>query len=535
MTSSLFGFYTSQRSLLVNQAAINIVSNNITNINTTGYSKQRLELSQQTLLTTDCNDPLIASQSGIGSVIDTISRNRDVYIDSSYRTANSNYAYSTELYDNVSLIEDITNGLSDTGLTAALTEFYTAAQDLNNDPSNTVVRTCFLQRALDVATNFNQAASQLTTIRTNLIGDVDDPNTLNVSKINLDCNDLNNKLKAVADLNKTISLATSQGTAPNSLLDERDNLLDEISEYIPITVTGGSNNSISISMNGTNLVTDSQQVGYFKYELKDTSVDGDWDTNPPVVKIQDVNGRDILKDASSKITSGKIGAILDVTSSDENKPTINNTLDNLNTLANEFASQINAIQTYSETDDPAAGSTTKAMCIDNTGSTPVLKEATENIFLNNDTGTNSNITAENITINNALISDPTKIATARITYTTASGPSSTDLAGTGNGNNSLLIVQLESKSLANLNNLTTEEYLNSVSSNFGVQVKSVESNLDSNDAILQQISTKRESTSGVNLDEEYTDLIKYQRSYEASAKIFDVMDKVLQTIIALGS
>ncbi|MDD3014307.1 MAG: flagellar hook-associated protein FlgK [Candidatus Gastranaerophilales bacterium] len=539
MTSGLFGFYTAQRSLMLNQAAINIINTNVANINTPGYSKQRLEVSQLSVASTDASMPLVAAQSGIGAVIDSISRNRDSYIDNSYRSAYSNYSYSSELSDNVGIIEDITNGLSDSGLTEAFKEFYNAAQQLNQNPTDTVIRTNFVQRTIDVVTEFNQISSQLTGLKTNLIGDISDTSTLDISKIALDCNDLNNKLATIADLNKTISLSTTQGNTPNSLLDNRDNLLDQISQYIPLTVSSGPNNTVNLSLGGTDLITGSAQVGYFNYELKDSSAAGDWTTNPPVVKIQDQNGRDVSNDVRSKITSGKMGAIIDVTGSDINKPTINNMLDKLNLLANEFAGQINSIQTYNEPDMEddgitPTGTTTQAMCIDKTAAIPTLKAVTQNIFLNQNTGDATNITAANIIVNSAIISNPTEIATARINYDTATGATTTDLNGTGDGSNALLMAQLENKSIPNLNYATTEKYLNTVTSNFGVQVKNVEDKLDSNDTILQQVSLKRESASGVNLDEEYTDLIKFQRSYEASARIFNVVNDIMQKIMTLG-
>lgn len=537
MTSGLFGFYTAQRSLLLNQAAINLINSNVANINTPGYSKQRLEISQASVITPESNISLVAAQSGIGAVIDSISRSRDIYVDYSYRLANSNLSYSKELYENVGLIEDITNGLSDSGLATAFKEFYTAANSLSQNPTDSVTRTNYVQRAIDVTTKFNQIANQLTSLKTNLVGDASNPNTLDVSKINLNCNDLNNKLKTIADLNKTISLSSAQGSTPNSLLDERDKLLDDISGYIPVTVSAGPNNTVNLSLNGTELVTGGLQVGTFKYELKNTTIPGDSVTNPPVIKIKDANGNDVVQDATSKFTTGKIGAILDVTGSDVNKPTINNMLGKLDKLASEFATQINGIQLFEDT-TTTPGSTVQARCIDTTAATPTLKDATHKIFMNQDAEATSNdalITATNIRVNLAIISNPTEVASARITYDTLTGPNAVDLQGTGNGSNALLMAQLGTKSLSNLNNSTTDKYLNSVVSNFGVQLKSVKDKLDSNDALMQQTSLKRESASGVNLDEEYIDLIKYQRSYEASAKVFNAVDKIMQQIIALGT
>ena len=95
MSSSLFGLYNTQRSLQINQAALNIINNNIANMNTEGYSKQRLEISQN-VIEGSVNSPFDSAQAGAGANLDAVSRNRDVYLDNYYRSENSDLSYYKE-------------------------------------------------------------------------------------------------------------------------------------------------------------------------------------------------------------------------------------------------------------------------------------------------------------------------------------------------------------------------------------------------------------------------------------------------------
>ena len=515
MSSSLFGIFNSQRALQLNQAAINLINNNIANINTPGYSKQRLELSQITLASG--NTGLSMTQAGAGAQIDSVSRNRDLYLDSYYRKENSNLSYYTELTESAQLVEDITNELSDNGIGNVLNEFYDAAQQLSINPTDEVTRTNFVQRAIDVCTKFNQVSEQLNDFRASLVGDVSKPGSLLDSKINLSVNDLNTKLQQLADINKTISVTTADGITPNSLLDERDRILDDISGYIPITVTQGQNNLVTISLNGTDLVNGADKQGSFNIAANDAD-------NPVVVKFKKNDGTTV----TPSITAGKIAAILDLGGSDSSKLTIKGILDKLDILANEFATQLNSIQKFSSVDSLDPTKVTSSMAMDKSSKT--LTASTHSLFLNQDnelTASDALISAGNIRVNQKIIDNVFEIAAARITYLTTD-PAST---ATGDGSNALNMSQFRNISTDALGNLTTEKFMSSTVGEIGTKISSIEDNMDSHTAIVDQIVSRRESAMGVNLDEELTDLVKYQRAYEASAKILSAIDKMLQQII----
>ncbi len=510
MPSSLYGIFNVQRALQLNQSAINIINNNIANINTEGYSKQSLDISQKIIVSSGSQN-IVDSQSGAGATIDSIRRNRDVYLDANYRNNNSDYNYAEELSQNVALIETKMNELSNDGINNAFNDFYNAASQLSLKPTDSLARNNFVQMASDLCNKINDVYNQLTKIRTDLVGDPLNAASLNTAKITTTCFDLNKQLEALTDINKTIALSTSEGITPNSLLDKRDLLLDKISEFIPITVTQGANNLVTVSLGDTILIQGSNRVGYFETAVGD-------DDNPAIIKIVDSDGADIVANANDEITSGKIAGILDVAGSDPNKLTIRGVLDSLDTLAVEFATEINTVQNNGQYIDTSVIPPVLASFVD-----------TMDIFVEQG-GTNeadyANMTAGNIRINSNIYNNPYLVATAK----------STSAANeTGDGQNILLMSQLRNEPLENLGYATTEGFLSSLVGKIGIQVKNVDDTFDTKKLIFDQIKQTKESTIGVNLDEELSDLIRFQRSYEASAKLLSVIDKTLQQIIAAVS
>lgn len=513
MPSSLYGIYNAQRALSLNQAAIDIINSNVSNMNTVGYSKQRLEISQASNLS-PYENPIDASQSGMGAVIDAVTRNRDIFLDNSLRKATTDTSYYKEYTDNAVQMESMVNELGDTGINKALTDFYSSLSQLTANPNDYVIRNSVVQNAITLSNNFNNTYTSLQNSRTSLVGDASNPATLTQSKLSIDIDDLNNKLSAIANLNEKINDSTSQGMTPNALLDQRDMLLDKISEYIPVNITNEKNNTVTLTLGEVELVRGQDRKGFFEIKTGDVN-------NPSIVQIKNDQGSILASDASSNITSGKLAAILQAGGSDSTKLTVKGIMDSLDTLATNFADAINTLQTGGRYID----SSVNPHELSNNTSNPIdgtltLDADPENFFLDADgSGT---ITAGNIKVNDTLLNDPYKIAAAALT---------SGFNETGDGKNALLLSQVRNQSIPLLGSTTTQGYITNLIGKLGTQSKNIQDNYDIKDNILQQITQKRESVTGVNLDEELTDLVRYQRSYEASAKIMTTINQTLSTII----
>jgi flagellar hook-associated protein 1 FlgK len=501
---SLYGIFNATRSLSLNQAVIDIINNNISNINTPGYSKQRAELSQLTSGNVS-SIPQNAAQDSMGAIITQISRNRDLYLDNYFRSENSDFGYYKELKENSGIIEDLTNELNGTGLNSALNEFYKALSQLSSSPEDFVSRSSTVQKAIELATKFNSMYNQLENFRTNLVGDYANPSTLDKSKLKLTSEELNSKLSSIANLNNSIILSTVQGTSPNYLLDQRDKLLDDISELIPIDITNESNGSVTLKLGNADLVRGSRQFGFFNVTAGNIN-------NPSILQVQNDAGGAVVADAYSLVNSGKLGAILEIGGSDTLKLTIKSAMDNLTTLAQEISTALNNIQMNGQ-------------FINNSVTPQVLTNTGIGLFFVDNLGSNTNITAGNIRVRQAIMDNPYLIAAASGTATASE---------TGEGSNALLMSQIRSTLIATLGGSTTEQYITNLAGNIGSKASSIRDSYDLKDNISKQVSLKRESVIGVNLDEELTDLVRFQRAYEASARIFGVVDKNLQTIINMA-
>jgi len=511
----LQGIYNAQQSMVINQTALNIINTNISNMNTPGYSKQRIELSENPY---------------VGSVqIDKISRYSDLYLSNYYRNENTTLSYYNEAAVLASYIQDMANELSNSSITTALQDFYSKVQTLSTNPTSAVARSEFVETAIALCAQLNQSSQQLSDLRTSLVGDPNIVGSVNSSKLAISCEELNTKLKMLADINKTIAVSiSSDSTVKNSIFDQRDMLLDEISSYIPVNIEENPNGTVNVSLGNIFLIKGTEQKLSFNVVANSSANPDEVYKTPSLVQLVDKDGNTVVQNANNLINSGSIGAIIDVGGADSTKLTIFSVLESLDTFAAAFAETVNAIQLY--VDDPV-NPTKAALCLDSSTNPATLKVATEPIFVNTSGGT-TGIKASNIKINQAIVDNPDEIATARGSIT-AGVPD--NINATDDKSNILEMAQVRNKKLSGLNNLTTEEYLANFTGNLGVKITSIDNKKETQESIVQQISITLESQRGVNLDEELIDLVKFQRAYEASARIFNVCNEILETLVKLGT
>jgi flagellar hook-associated protein 1 FlgK len=519
----------SQQSLNITEAAINVISNNISNMNTDGYSRERVTLTPDINYTPLSSNLMGQAYSGSGVLLSNVERYTDVYLQSYFRQQNSNMSYYNQYKTVASSISQMTNELTDSaGLKEALTNFYAAANTLNQNPKSETTRNAFIQSASNLATQFNQVYKNLDDLQTNLVGKVNADGTqegIESSQLSTSVTQVNSLLDQLTSINKDIVRTGSNGDAPNALLDKRDQIINQLSSYLPVTVTNNDNATVNISINGVNVITGTDEVGKLAIDKGSGTT-----ATPSVIKLQDINsGKYISNSLNSYIDSGSIGGILTVTGHDSSVLTISGVLDTLNTLAKGFSDTMNDIQTKTETTTDASGKTitTTPLCIDN-GATQTLKASTEVMFKTNDGS--ATITAGNITVNQKLIDDPFLIAAARTDVTA----STYDVNDIGNNTNATEILSSRSKKLTDLSNSDFEDYLASFVGNVGIQAGNVNTKYTNQSTVLTQVKNQLSSVTGVDLNEEIVDLTKFQRQYQASARIFSVCNDLLGELVKLG-
>lgn len=511
----------SRESMMNNQFALTVVSNNISNMNTSGYSKQRANFVSNNGMNPANNIAgIVYSMSGakIGDIISYANST----INTSVRNDNSKAQYFGQLNNMLSNMNQITNDLGDEGLQKVMGEFFTAAQNLSKTPGDKSARLAYVQASKNVASRFNSVYTSLETQKSDIAG-----NGLVAagSKIDTALQEVNMNLKKVADLNAQILKTGTEGGASNELIDERNRVLDEISSTIPITVSDRPGGTVSVMLDNIRLVNGAVQ----EQELTCSAVNN-FDS-PIKVQVKNIASGKISVDNLNDVLGerGGIGAMLTMVTSKPGFVSLNYLMGQMDVLANDFADAVNDIQQFVSAD----GNTRACYLVKNdvTGETTLAHTPPPPpMFVG--TGAKGIRVSDEINANNQLVT------TARVNVDPVTNP---DWAkSVGDGSNMLLMAELRDKSVVDSSGLgiladsKIEAFLSSLTLKVGVQGKDIQTKAETTASVVRTTLNERNSIVGVNMDEELADMIKFQRSYEASARLFTVANEALQTLINLG-
>ena len=243
LNTAVLGMYTQQM-------AISVVSHNIANANTPGFSRQRPvivstpSLPMQTL--TQTNMPI---SFGTGSEIKDVERIRDSFLDLQYRQANSKLGFWDEVNTQFQYIQQLISIPGGNGLRTYYDNFWKAAQQVATTPTSVGAKSEFVQsakalieKAQSIYTSFEDMKSDYT------------------HQIETEAGNLNSTLKSIADLNVKIRESSVLGNHPNDLLDKRDLLLDKLSKETDFSVTTFKDGEISLTIRGNNVLSGQKYV-----------------------------------------------------------------------------------------------------------------------------------------------------------------------------------------------------------------------------------------------------------------------------------
>jgi len=278
--SSIFGIDLS--ALQAFQQAIEVTSNNVANASTPGYDEESIEL--ETAL------PQNAGGFAIGSGVDVggVQRAYSQAATNQLNTSQSTLSQLTSLQSYTSQIDNLF-GTTAGGLTTALQSYYSGWSAVADDPTSTPAREALLGNASALAANLNSTSSQLQEMNS-------DVNT----RITADVNQINSIGTQIASLNTQIAQSSGSGQAPNQLLDQRDQLVSNLSQLVGATTTSNTDGSINVYLgNGQPLVLDQNT-----YQL--STVPNQFNASQLEVASTASDGASI----SSSITSGDLGGLL---------------------------------------------------------------------------------------------------------------------------------------------------------------------------------------------------------------------------------
>ncbi len=460
MSINFSAFEIGRRALNANQAGISVTGNNIANVNTPGYSRQRVQLAE------GAPTNIAGYSVGTGVTIAGIQDFRDSFIESRLQTETGIAGRLNARRDALAPVESALQGSASGGLQNSLNGFFGAFRDLEANPSSVPLRSVVAQKGANIANSFQSTRTRLSEIQFG----VDAQISTNVEQVN----SLSEK---IANLNAQIQTADQTGGNASSLRDQRGEFVKQLSELTGARATDNQDGTLTITIGeGRALVTGNVSTkltaaGTPPLGLTTIKIEGE----PAVFDEGSIRGlQDALGETSKQITA-------------------------LDGLAAAVVDRVNQLHTGGTDLDGNAGAK----------------------FFDDST---LPVTAANIKINADITTNPRLVVASPLTQPGEAGTVAGEIANLLTDKNTTVGAKTGSFS----------SIFGSIISEVGEQVRSADDALQTQSAIISQLTAQREAVSGVSLDEEAINLMQYQKAYEAAARFMKVADEMTQTILSLA-
>lgn len=523
------------------QSALATTSNNLSNVYTEGYNRQLTILGES----------YSNSSTGTGVSVDEVQRQFNGYITEQYNDANSQKSALQSYQSQVSQIDDLLAD-SDAGLAPLVQDFFSSLDDLTGAAADPAARQGVLGSAASMAAQFRSFDSYLGDMRESLNGQLESTVT-----------NINNTASQIAKLNDQITLARAKsGEEPNSLLDQRDKLVGDLKELVgaELHVQDGTYN-VNLE-NGQPLVS-----GTRSYSLQ--AVASSEDPTRTVIGYRDAAGN-VSQIDSSALENGELGGLLAFRS--ETLDSVQNQLGrmtavlgaefnavhesgvDLNGDAGEAFFEIGSPRVFRDSGNTGSGSidaeygdvtqlTASDYRITYTGGAYQAEQLSngETTTLTLDGSGNAQLDGMTLSISpgaqegDTFLIQPTRTAARDFEVAITEGAeiaAASSAGGSGNNENALKLLELQSEKMVGGTSSISDAYASLVNE-VGNTTNITQVNLDAQSGLTEQLRAYQQSVSGVNLDEEYANLMRYQQYYQANARVIDVGSQVLDSVLRL--
>ena len=548
------GFNTALSALQANQKRLDITGQNLSNMNTAGYTRQQLEASSLNYTNpvshySNGNETAV----GFGVSMDRVSQIRDPYLDIQYRSQSADCSYTNRLQTALNSLSKVLDETTISGIRQAFDDVQSTLTSMQ-DPakvSDPIYESELRTKMQSVCNLFNQASRQITQAEQNEFQRL----TGEGSSEQGDVQKINDILRQIGDLNVQIKRNQVAGHPSLELQDERNLLLDELSGYIPIETRyykddahSGNNaydydangavigkkdwpDDLEVSMNYIDAQGKSQKLilvngsdlgadGLTKNYGQLSMLKGDHQTAASVSDPADIsikfekapsyqgNGPAATNDVYAELKGirfegGSLQASLDMLQKTGTGKVIN---------GSTAVDDVRGYQYYSEKLDQLASTFANSMNdINNNGKNP----KDQNLLSNSTNDSTTGITAGNIGISKGWTSGTVHIST--------NGTNRTD---------TILDMIAAMKDTKKLNGKTFADYMNNLSTQLASDSSSNQTALKTGTTVLNSIQDSRDSLSGVSLDEEATNMMAYVSAYNAASRLMTALDEVLNTLIS---
>ena len=573
MRSTFSGLNTMVRGVFSNQLSLDTVGHNITNASTEGYSRQSVNLAA----TRGQNVSSLYGDVIVGTGVDSVSiqRARNIYADKQFWSETAQQQYYKTCQTNYDKVEAIFNDSDKTGILNSMEEFYKAWQDLSANASTDSNRVAVIEKGNVFTDKLKTATQQM---QSQINAQYDDMSST-LTKIN----DITNQL---TKLNQNIMSTEATGASANDLRDKRDLLVDELSGYMNLNVYEDDNGMYTVVSNGVSMVNG---INRLTLEMSTPIANSTYGINDYSIQIKESGIAYIPTDGSLKAQLDTIaedksyidkmadmagfmlttfnnmhqqGAGIDGSDSSlgtADGPTFginffgdNNTVytwdsDTHSVVATEMQNGT-VKRSLDYTESTANGVTTRRPSVKIDG-TVAAKTNLDGVNIINAisintaiaaTGGTSLIAARSFTVTQNTDANGAYLDTYSVT---ANGPKD----GTNAVNMSSLFnleksnvkttadISFNGTAISNdkraIDNISLNAYYNSMMSQLGSDSESVDDKADAQDDLINQIVSWRSSTSGVDWNEELTNMIMFQQGYSACSRCLTTMDEMLDKLI----
>ena len=453
--AGLFGILSiADQSIQAQQSGLDVTANNLANVNSPGYTRQVALLSEQAPFST-------SSGGGGGVTLDKIQSVRDSVLEIRLNQETSNQNRLTSMQQQLGPVQTMFSDQSGAGLGTALDSFFNSLQQLTTNPTDGAQRQAVITAAQTLAQTFNQVSTGIS----QQISGADQEVVQSVSQVNT-------LTSQIATLNGEIADTQNAGQNTSELVDQRTNLVRNLSQLMDFNVSDGGDGQITLTgSQGAPLV-----VGRTGAQLT---------TATTAAGVHDIFDAGV--DITSTITGGSLAGMISVR--DQTLPQLSSQLD---TLASSLSNAINA--------QNQAGFTPAGVAGGNLFTVPPATGAAGLMAL--------------------ATSNPNDIAASS--------------SATAAGDNSNLLAMAGLQQQAIIGGKTPDNAYAGLITTIGSVLNGVNTQQQASSLVLTQLQSQRDSLSGVSLDEESINLNQFQSAYQAAARVVAVINTLTDEAINLG-
>ncbi len=514
MASTFFGLTIAYTGLQAAQTSINVTAHNLSNVNTDGYTKEQAQVQAGDALRTYSSYGTI----GAGVIVKSISQIRDSYYDEKYRNNHANYGEYEAKNNYMSQIQDYLNEFVLKGCSEEYKNFFSAVNQLTLTPADESAKNQLVNNAKSMADYFNTLSTNLRNVQLDANNEVKDA-----------VQQINSLAQNISALNKQINQIEANYGNSNDLRDQRNALLDKLSQIANITTSeqdlGNNLTSFSVYINGQPLIESynyhSLQVVSRTEARNASDIEGlydiQWETGQEFNIYSDSLGGQLK--GLIDIRDGCNGEIESFAKNDDGSYKVdhdgNNTLETANYDGSNtsykgipyYQAQLNQfIQTFSE-------------AVNDILKTGVSSDGkTEGISLFTVKDGSKPMTASNVTVNKELLDDPNKLATK-------------SAVNTGEANDDIMEKLRDLQNAKIFDGGIGSYFLETIVSDMSIDANKAETFTANYLNLKTSIQNQRLSVMGVDVDEEAMDLMKFQQAYSLSSKMMSVMNQLYDKLI----